>query len=79
MFVYSSFFYLSSTFCQLTLLCTYNFVYKWFIQGQEKEPKLPPLLAPSLLFLLNSSNMHPVKVVHILYRSICVFLIYMYC
>ncbi|XP_052806837.1 ankyrin repeat and MYND domain-containing protein 2-like [Mya arenaria] len=31
-------------------------------RGQEKEPKLPPVLVPSLLHLLNTANMHPVKI-----------------
>ncbi|XP_060582578.1 ankyrin repeat and MYND domain-containing protein 2-like [Ruditapes philippinarum] len=31
-------------------------------RGQEKEPKLPPMVLPALLKLLNMSNMHPVKV-----------------
>lgn len=32
------------------------------IQGLEKEPKLPYVLVPGLLKLLNTANMHPVKV-----------------
>ncbi|XP_053408238.1 ankyrin repeat and MYND domain-containing protein 2-like [Mercenaria mercenaria] len=31
-------------------------------RGQEKEPKLPERVLPSLLELLNMSNMHPVKI-----------------
>lgn len=33
-----------------------------FLVGQEKEPKLPPMVLPALLKLLNMANMHPVKV-----------------